>query len=227
MDSLPSTPNPVENKPKKMKQEGLGNLQDGNLEDDDLSKGSPCPDEKKPKKIKQGTLKKIHAGQEDGVAFLKQTSTHADEQTTKKLKHKELMEMHGGALLEGSAKKPRTSNENENKVEKTNEISMKDPFRNKKKNAERENKTHSDVDKVDSKKNQNDGAQHKMVIESHKDKRNGLQFQSRDLDADILLRDETELTVAGIELPLKDVGNALQLLEFCAAFGKVIIFFVS
>lgn len=29
-------------------------------------------------------------------------------------------------------------------------------------------------------------------------------------------------TVAGIELPPEDIGHALQFLEFCAAFGKVI-----
>lgn len=229
----------MENNPKKMKQEEFGKIQDGNLEDDGLSKCRPCPDEKPPKKIKHGALKK-QAGQEDGADFLKERSTpHADKKIKKKLKRKGLNEMHDGsisdsALLEGSPKKPRISNESKNKNGKVDgvldegegsktRVSMKvplDPFRNKKKNTDRDNKTQKGTKEL--------GKAHKMVVESHKDNKKGLQFESKDLDADILLPNGFELTtVADIELPLKDVGNALQFLEFCAAFGKVRYFLYS
>ena len=62
-----------------------------------------------------------------------------------------------------------------------------------------------------------------------RDKNYGLQFQSQNLCADIALPLGTELlSIGNAELPQKDVGNALQFLEFCAAFGKVpeVLFFL-
>ncbi|KAJ6406197.1 hypothetical protein OIU84_009843 [Salix udensis] len=49
------------------------------------------------------------------------------------------------------------------------------------------------------------------------------EIQNKEIDVDIQLPQGTCLTaVAGIELPPEDVGNALQFLEFCASFGKVL-----
>ncbi|KAI9378021.1 hypothetical protein POPTR_018G024400v4 [Populus trichocarpa] len=48
-------------------------------------------------------------------------------------------------------------------------------------------------------------------------------LQNKEIDVDIQLPQGTCLTaVAGIELPPETVGNALQFLEFCASFGKVL-----
>ncbi|KAJ6329982.1 hypothetical protein OIU76_008748 [Salix suchowensis] len=49
------------------------------------------------------------------------------------------------------------------------------------------------------------------------------EIQNKEIDVDIQLPQGTCLkAVAGIELPPEDVGNALQFLEFCASFGKVL-----
>ncbi|KAJ6758610.1 hypothetical protein OIU74_025289 [Salix koriyanagi] len=53
--------------------------------------------------------------------------------------------------------------------------------------------------------------------------RRAMKLQNKEIDVDIQLPQGTCLTaVAGIELPPENVGNALQFLEFCASFGKVL-----
>ncbi|KAJ6862228.1 hypothetical protein NC652_039152 [Populus alba x Populus x berolinensis] len=53
--------------------------------------------------------------------------------------------------------------------------------------------------------------------------RRTMKLQSKEIDVEIELPQGTFLTaVAGIELPPETVGNALQFLEFCASFGKVL-----
>ena len=48
------------------------------------------------------------------------------------------------------------------------------------------------------------------------------QEESKPIEEEILLPPDKELKeIFGIEVPSKDVGNALQLLEFCKVFGKV------
>lgn len=212
LDPLPSTPKTEENKPLKMQQDGLVTLHNCSLEDDGLSKGSHSPDDKKMlNKLELVTVENKHDSPEDGVAFVKQTSPHVDEQKTRKLKRYQSIEMHEVVLLDDSPKKSRTSSDSEDKDVKTGEliygvleegngpqmeISTKDQ------KIVDDNKSHNHIGNMDSKKYQN-----------------GVRT-----DANILLSNETEVTtVGGVELPLKDVGNALQLLEFCAAFGKVII----
>lgn len=66
----------------------------------------------------------------------------------------------------------------------------------------------------------NAGAKRYKVVKSHTVK-NTLKFQNRAFVVDVPLPQGTKLTtVTGIELPPEDVGDALQFLEFCAAFGK-------
>ncbi|KAJ6354688.1 hypothetical protein OIU77_005317 [Salix suchowensis] len=53
--------------------------------------------------------------------------------------------------------------------------------------------------------------------------RRAMKLQNKEIDVDIQLPQGTCLTaVAGIELSPENVGNALQFLEFCASFGKVL-----
>ena len=67
----------------------------------------------------------------------------------------------------------------------------------------------------------NAGDKHYTVVKARKVK-NILKFQNRALHVDVPLPQGTRLTAAtGIELLPEDVGDALQFLEFCAAFGKV------
>ncbi|XP_034675097.1 uncharacterized protein LOC117906229 [Vitis riparia] len=69
----------------------------------------------------------------------------------------------------------------------------------------------------------NAGAKRYKVVKSHTVK-NTLKFQDRAFDVDVQFPQDTRLTtVTGIELPPEDVGDALQFLEFCAAFGKDLI----
>ncbi|XP_059597236.1 uncharacterized protein LOC104877518 [Vitis vinifera] len=69
----------------------------------------------------------------------------------------------------------------------------------------------------------NAGAKRYKVVKSHTVK-NPLKFQDRAFDVDVQFPQDTWLTtVTGIELPPEDVGDALQFLEFCAAFGKDLI----
>lgn len=54
-------------------------------------------------------------------------------------------------------------------------------------------------------------------------KRTNTEFQSKRFSVDVPLPRSIELTnVAGIDLPPEDVGHALQFLEFCSTFGKVL-----
>ncbi|PPD68533.1 hypothetical protein GOBAR_DD34588 [Gossypium barbadense] len=63
-------------------------------------------------------------------------------------------------------------------------------------------------------KNDNSSGKLQSVIKPCRDKK---------LDTDVQLpKGSSLITVAGIDLPPKDVGHALQFLEFCAAFGAVL-----
>lgn len=185
-------------------------MQGGTLEIDSLSKCCPSPD-KNPKKTKQGTFKTLYADQKDAAA-LKGCST--------------------GVSLKNSPSKPRisdVSNHDEVKPDGKGDVLEvgddcmtkvsidvpADSCGNKKRSVD------NDSAKPDKKKVKME-LKHDIGVHSLKDNINGLQFQSQDLGADITLPLGNEITTIGdVKLPLKDVGNALQLLEFCAAFGEV------
>lgn len=60
------------------------------------------------------------------------------------------------------------------------------------------------------------------VAKSQKVKKQRVKFQPEEFGNGVPLPQATSLTaVAGVELSPKDVGHALQFVEFCAAFGKV------
>lgn len=193
-------------------------MQGGTQEIDSLSKCCPSPD-KNPKKMKQGTSKTLYADQKDAAA-LKGCST--------------------GASLEKSPSKPSVSDaSNYNEVKPDGMVDVlevgdgcitkistdipADSCGNKKRSVD------DDSAKPDKKKAKMELKQD-IGVHSLKDNISELQFQGQDLGADITLPLGNELTTIGdVKLPLKDVGNALQLLEFCAAFGEVseVLFFVK
>ncbi|KAL8092425.1 uncharacterized protein LOC141693316 [Apium graveolens] len=195
----------------KLKESEKEKMQGGSLEIDSLSKCCPSPD-KNPKKTKQGTSKKLYANQKD-AATLKGCST--------------------GASLENSPSKPRLSDvSNYNEVIPDEMVAVlevgdgcmtkvspdvpADSRGNKKRSVD------NDSAKPDKKKAKME-VKHYIGVHSLKDNISGLQFKSQDLGAEITLPLGNELTTIGdVKLPLKDVGNALQLLEFCAAFGETL-----
>lgn len=184
----------------------LKDMQCGTLENDSLSKCRPCPD-KKFKKIKQGTSKTVHASQKDAAALKGCSSGSSHECPNKSPVSK---------ICNHDDAKP-TEMVGDLKVGDgfTMEVSTEAPaesFRNKKRNAA------EDIEKPNNKKTKKQD----ICGASIKDNKNRLQSRSRDVCVDIPLPQGTELIAIGeVELPPEDVGNALQFLEFCTAFGKV------
>ncbi|KAK1357518.1 Zinc-finger domain of monoamine-oxidase A repressor R1 [Heracleum sosnowskyi] len=193
------------------KSKELKKMQGVTLENDSLSKCRTCPN-KKSKKTKQGTSKPVLAGQKEAAA-LKGCSS--------------------GASLENRFNKSRVLTMSNHIDEKPNgkvdDLKVGDgctmnvstevqaeAFRNKKRNAD------EDIEEPANKKTKK---QEKQDIGGAYIKGNikGSRSWSRDVGFDIPLPHGTELiTIGDVELPPEDVGNALQFLEFCAAFGKTL-----
>ena len=69
----------------------------------------------------------------------------------------------------------------------------------------------------------NVNANTKAVMKSHEIKKCAMNLEQKEIHVDLSLPEGTVLTsVWGIDLSPEDIGHALQLLEFCTAFGKVI-----
>lgn len=206
------------------KLKGLEKMQDETLEIDGLSKCSP---DRKLKKIKQEASKMLYAGHKDASA-LEGRGLLLNERVKEDISQEELKNLHdggttSGVLLESSPKEPRVSNvSSHNEVNSNGKIddglTVEDgclakfsievpvaPFKNIKGNE------NTDIKEPYNKRNRK-GVKHDTCV------------QRRD-GADVPLPLGMELTtIADVELPLKDAGNALQFLEFCAAFGKVLEF---
>ncbi|XP_031255872.1 uncharacterized protein LOC116113852 isoform X1 [Pistacia vera] len=85
------------------------------------------------------------------------------------------------------------------------------------------NSNHENVRVPGGVENGNAGPKVKTVFDSRNIKKSATELQNQKFAADIQLPKGASLTtVAGIELDSEDVGHALQFLEFCAAFGKVL-----
>ncbi|XP_052174898.1 uncharacterized protein LOC127789880 isoform X2 [Diospyros lotus] len=86
-------------------------------------------------------------------------------------------------------------------------------------------KTHTRPYKIEdnkTRKSNEDEAIRKQVTGFHKRQKTA-EVRTNGSDADISLPQGIELTnVADFDLPAEDVGHALQLIEFCEAFGKVL-----
>ncbi|XP_021887955.1 uncharacterized protein LOC110807212 isoform X2 [Carica papaya] len=54
-------------------------------------------------------------------------------------------------------------------------------------------------------------------------KKHAVELKNKEFDTDIQLpQGATSVTIGGVDVPPEDVGDALQFLEFCAAFGEVL-----
>ncbi|KAK6261297.1 hypothetical protein QUC31_007113 [Theobroma cacao] len=66
-------------------------------------------------------------------------------------------------------------------------------------------------------------AKNKPTSKSPNRKKKNVKVKSKTSDAEILLPQGISLnSIAAIDLPVEDIGHALQFLEFCEAFGKVL-----
>ncbi|CDP02794.1 unnamed protein product [Coffea canephora] len=199
-----------EKKPKKMAVEGSNGKQDGNILKDGTIKEPINPEEKKLKKLKQDKLKEMHNGNKNDNAFVRRTSPRSHQisnGTSKKVaKSKndsdspEMMQCDAKVSVQGFA-------------ESTN-----------KKERKAEDVIGSEVLASDDRKNNNHHGTHAgTVLETLHIDTKDQRFQNSDMDSGIVLPHGTELTsVHDIQIPPEDVGKALQFLEFCAVFGKVL-----
>lgn len=186
---------------------------------------TPTSNEKKSKKMKREGLKEFSNSNSDDDASLRKGSS-------KRLKTSEEISTKG----EGTPKKPKIS-ENISKKEVKKNGKDRGCVAEKKNSKTQDSKSFSlnsveeegndganrkDAgDSNDVKKN-DAGVKLKPPIKSRKVKRCTMELQNIEFDADIQLPKGTCLTaIAGVELLPEEVGDALQFLEFCAAFGEV------
>ncbi|XWS36036.1 hypothetical protein CRYUN_Cryun20dG0048000 [Craigia yunnanensis] len=246
VDSQNLTSLPNEKKSKKMKRGGLKELCNGNGDHEaSLKETSP----KKHKTLKEVLKKKVKENKKgcDCVSDknnskmevqVDDASSPSKGEETKRAKSKKAGVLSGIKVSKVISKKrePTTSEKSSRKKLKSREKSEGDFVDEKNSKMQvLESKTTSPVKKkkngVKSKdlgglngfENDNTSVELKPAIEPWTEKKLRAQLFDKKFDMDIQLPQGTSLiTVAGIDLPPKDVGHALQFLEFCAAFGQVL-----
>ncbi|XP_075633014.1 uncharacterized protein LOC142605499 isoform X1 [Castanea sativa] len=158
------------------------------------------------------------------------------EKKSKKTKREELKEISNGSMNDDALPKKSSP-----KKPKVSEVSKKEAKTNRKDNGviskKNNSKTHVSRDKKEEKdgRTQKDGgassavgndnarANPKKVPVKCKVDNCTIILENKEYEVDIPLPQGASLmTVADIDLPPEDVGHALQFLEFCASFGKVI-----
>ncbi|KAA8547818.1 hypothetical protein F0562_004247 [Nyssa sinensis] len=233
----PLAPNPDEKKSKKMRQERLKEIYDGNRDDGVLLKDT---NPKKPqistgisnKEVKtNGMIDCVRQGERNSKKMSSPSDPSRKERRKEKRRLLKETNPKRAQNPNGISKKEVKTNgkvdgalqyENNSKTMVSKEVST-DSSRDEKTKEERDSSSHKVGEVLDSKKIDNDGGQLKRDVESRKVKRNAIEFQCTDLDVDIPLAKGTELTtVVGIDLQPEDAGHALQFLEFCAAFGEIL-----
>ncbi|CAA2984301.1 Hypothetical predicted protein [Olea europaea subsp. europaea] len=207
--------NPDGRKSKKMKQGGGDNRNDDDRTLGVLSKErSPSGSQKQQKKIKQDKSNE-KSNSDNRIAIDGQRD---DERKTKKSKSNELKERNSGNKEDGTLVK-RTS---PRKLKRFKKMSKQEAILNIGVDLQ-ENK---EVEIFGSKEDLVEpygNAKNKELDNNTSDDTNVVNLQNADLHADNPLPQGTELTtVRGIDLQPEDVGNALQFLEFCATFGKIL-----
>ncbi|KAI3462522.1 hypothetical protein Pfo_019185 [Paulownia fortunei] len=200
---------------RKLKQEGLEDINDCNKKLGTKETGSRGS-EKKPKKMKRGRSNETNNKKKD-EEISKEASVHDVEKKPKKSRKDELenddSKKNDATLARRtSPRKSKVSNKMPNQGAKLN--SGVDPDEN---IIDRIIVTKNDfVEPLENgkrKEDNSDTANDKIV----------LKHQNADFHADIPLPLGIELnSVAGIDVRTEDVGNALQFLEFCAVFGKIL-----
>ncbi|KAF5749910.1 hypothetical protein HS088_TW03G00237 [Tripterygium wilfordii] len=164
-----------------------------------------------------------------------------DESRSDKTKRRGLKEISNssvddnGALKKSRAKKPKICEDVNKKKVKTSE---KDGCELKeKKKSEKQilkaasfdpctvlgDASYEDASLIEGIRSDNEEAKQKAAIESCHFKMSAEEFQNEKFDAKIQLPQGSRLTIVeDVLLPHEDVGHALQFLEFCSSFGKVL-----
>lgn len=210
--ALPSIPNGQ--KLKTMKQTDLKEKENGNHGDGILLNETSHV---KPQ-ISIKRLKKTHHGKQIDGVLAKGGSKDTEEDN----QHDEIL------LKETNARNPPVSKQGSKRIQDNtghNVVCME------------EVKTNGDVIVPEDEKNLEVSVSNKVSSnliackksKDHKDSRpykveaDALKLQTNDIDVDIPLPQGAEVTtVAGVDLPVEDVGYALQFLEFCTTFKEVV-----
>ncbi|KAJ9562002.1 hypothetical protein OSB04_007162 [Centaurea solstitialis] len=207
------------------KKPGKENLFDGKI-DSNANPSLPAPsNEEKPKKMKQKGLEGMHdgggvngvSGAEINNALNKKKEKPDMLNKMEKKKHKKIKvegskEIDGGNVNSGAISKV----DGVQKEGKDIDTSIHDGNEAEEKNVD------EGGEDLDGGCDQNANQQAKDKKYS-KAKKNTLNLSNNLLEAIIRLPTGSELvTIAGVDLPKEDAGNALQFLEFCATFGKIL-----
>lgn len=200
-----------EKRSKKMALEGSNGKVEGNIVKAGTIKEPINPEEKKLKMLKEDKLKEIHNGNMKDNAFVRRISPrkHQISNGTFKNDAKFKNDIDPQETMQCDAKvSVQCFAESTSKKERKEEADIVD----------------SEVLASDDRKNNNHHGTHAgTVLETLHIDTNDQGLQNSDMDADFVLPHGTELTsVHDIQIPSEDVGKALQFLEFCAVFGKVL-----
>ncbi|KAK9272138.1 hypothetical protein L1049_002508 [Liquidambar formosana] len=228
-----STFNPDEKKPKKMKQEGIEKMHDGNRDSDSPLKNSNT---KKPQVSKETSKEIVKKNGKEGSVMLdkKQSRMRVSRDVSSSSIKKEgknggrdgvthkVVEVSDCSKIDNAGAKPSVIlDKKQSKVQVSREV-YSSPIKKEEKNGGRDEPTHKVIEVLDCSTTDSEGSKPKTV-ESHKVENCTVTLQNKNFDADIPMPQGTELTtIAGVELLPEDVGQALQFLEFCATFGKVL-----
>lgn len=192
---------------KKLVLEGASNSNCNILKDGMIKKPILNSKEKKLKKLKQDKLEEIDNCNKNNNASVRRTSTR---------KHQ---------ISNGACKRDAKSKIDVDPQERIlhKVIVSVEPFREDKRKEEVD-VTNGESVVSDIRKNNNYNiTQAGTVLETLHSNNKNQRFQNSDIDADIVLPQGTELKcVHDIQIQPEDVGKALQFLEFCAVFGKVL-----
>ncbi|KAI3665519.1 hypothetical protein L6452_44146 [Arctium lappa] len=198
---IPPVLSPVEEKPNKKKRKVLKVLQDVN----GVNGASPNKTSTTHHDLKHEGLTQTH-----NATVLQETSCHSDKKKLKKIKAE--------GSKEGSPAKSQVSKgypKHGISNEKLDGVQQEEK-------AFKKNKVHKDTKALDSRSDQNT----KKCVNAkkcHQAKNDASNLDGKYLEAVIPLPTGSELvTIAGVDIPKEDAGNALQFLEFCAAFGKIL-----
>lgn len=164
-----------------------------------------------PKKMKKEDLKEKHEDSKDGAAHVKKASPR------KPPISKEPFEK----IVKNNLRENSAVVDKEHSKEINKEVFF-DPIKEEKENGEIVGVANKEVGVLDCAKTDNaEGA--KPILESRNVRNRPVKLQKHVVEADIPLPQSTDLTtLLGISIPPEDVGHALQFLEFCSAFGKVL-----
>ncbi|XP_057973454.1 uncharacterized protein LOC131160792 isoform X2 [Malania oleifera] len=182
-------------------------------------------DEIKQKRKKQEGEKKMHNGIIDDNALLEKKNPKKPRLSIEASK-KEVNADGNGCDENEEEKKGAIRTDAEVSVSMKNDDSVmpkapSDPIEKEK--CEKDNTFFKNVEILDRADIDDAGVKPEKLVNYNKIKNHKEKIANADFEFGIPLPQSADLTVvAGIELPADDVGDALQFLEFCAAFGKIL-----